>query len=286
MISIIIPAHNEETVIERCLQSLTEREIEGGLEIIVVCNGCRDRTFELAATFGPPVVALRIERASKFAALNHGDAVARGFPRIYLDADIEVRLETIEKVAALLRGEGVLAAGPRMLPNTCGASALVKAFYDIWLRQPIHAEGMVGAGLYAVSEAGRGRFAHFPDIIADDEYVRSLFDDGERATADGCFVTIHAPRTFADLIRIKTRSRLGLYQLRDRFPELAAKRRRKSSTWRRDVIRQPRLWPAALVYLAVNVITRFRARRQFGRLADYRWERDESTRTQANARAG
>ena len=32
--------------------------------------------------------------------------------------------------------------------------------------------------------------------------------------------TVTAPAVFVDLIKIKTRSRLGVFQLRDRFPEL------------------------------------------------------------------
>ena len=44
MISIIIPAYNEADVIERCLKALTDRPVQGGVEIVVACNGCKDNT--------------------------------------------------------------------------------------------------------------------------------------------------------------------------------------------------------------------------------------------------
>ena len=47
-ISVIIPAHNEEKYIERCIKSIQESEEEfgGSVEIIVVCNRCTDRETE------------------------------------------------------------------------------------------------------------------------------------------------------------------------------------------------------------------------------------------------
>ena len=47
-VSVIIPAHNEESVIGRCLAAMLEGAQPGELEIIVVCNGCSDRTGEKA----------------------------------------------------------------------------------------------------------------------------------------------------------------------------------------------------------------------------------------------
>ena len=46
MISIIIPAHNEEKVISRAPAGVPNAVASGVLEVIVVCNGCSDRTAE------------------------------------------------------------------------------------------------------------------------------------------------------------------------------------------------------------------------------------------------
>ena len=55
MISVVVPAYNEEAVIERSLKHLTDGAPEGELEVIVACNGCHDRTADLARAFGRSV---------------------------------------------------------------------------------------------------------------------------------------------------------------------------------------------------------------------------------------
>jgi len=281
MISIVIPAYNEEAVIARCLTALTRRPVEGGLEVIVACNGCRDRTAEVARRFGAPVRVVETEQASKIAALNLGDAAATGFPRVFLDADVEVTLETIERIADVLRRGEAHVAAPAMRVDTTGSSTLAKAFYKVWLTQPYHSAGLVGGGFYAVSQTGRERFVKFPEVIADDEFVRAHFAPAERAMPEGCTFTIRAPKTLRDLVKVKTRSRLGLWQLRQQFPDLATRSRIDPWEGRRVILTRPALWPAAVVYLAVNIAVRVRAKRQWKSIDNYQWERDESSRQAA-----
>src|SRR5258708_1266552 len=47
MISVIIPAHNEERYLRHTLESLQHQNY-GWFEVIVVANGCTDRTREVA----------------------------------------------------------------------------------------------------------------------------------------------------------------------------------------------------------------------------------------------
>jgi len=285
MISIIIPAYNEAAVIERCLRALTDGAEPGELEVIVAANGCTDDTAARARAFGGPVRVVELARGSKPGALNAGDAAATGFPRCYIDADVEVGLDQVRRVAAMLEGDlGILAAAPAMRVDLAGSSAAVRAFYRVWLSRPFHGRGMIGGGFYALSRAGRARFDQFPDLIADDEFVRALFSDAERGTPADCFFTIRAPRTLRQLIKVKTRSRLGLYQLRKARPDLADSSRSKprragggAGAW----LTRPGLWPSAAVYLLVNAVTRMRARRQLRAIGAYQWERDESSRTAA-----
>src|ERR1700682_6135663 len=87
--SVIIAAHNEEKVLARCLDALLADSRPGELEVLVVANGCTDRTVEIARSYGI-VGVIEIPEASKHAALNAGDAAATVFPRAYLDADITI----------------------------------------------------------------------------------------------------------------------------------------------------------------------------------------------------
>ena len=279
-ISVVIAAHNEEDVLGRCLDALVQASQPRELEIVVVCNGCSDRTADVAREYGNDVRVIETPKASKTAALNLGEALVSGFPRFYVDADVILPLASIRRIAACLDEGDALAASPVMNVDLRGSSLAVRAYYRIWERLPYVREGMIGVGVYALTEEGRRRFADFPEIIADDGYVRSLFGASERIRVDDAPVRVSAPEGFSDLVRIKTRSRLGRYQLRQRFPELAADERTtksyRNAVW--TIVARPWLWPAAMFYAAVLVQTRRRARRQLASIDDYVWERDRSSR--------
>ena len=95
--SVIVPAHNEASVVGRALDSLLHEAEPGEFDVIVVCNGCTDDTADTARTRAG-VRVVEIQTASKVAALNAGDEHAQGFPRIYLDADIELSTESLRLV--------------------------------------------------------------------------------------------------------------------------------------------------------------------------------------------
>lgn len=279
-ISVIIPAHDEERVIARCLGALLADATPGEFEIVVACNGCTDATADVARTFDG-VKVLETPVAGKTVALNLGDGAATRFPRLYLDADIVLDTASLRLVARALTEGDALAAAPEMEMDYRLASWAVRAYYRVWRQLPYTREGMIGVGSYALSEAGRARFGPFPDVIADDGYVRMLFPAGERVQVAGARARVTAPARLADLVRIKTRSRLGGFELARRFPDLAARERAGKSYGGAGltVLLRPWLWPHALVYLYVNLLSRRRAAAQLAGLATYRWERDESSRS-------
>src|SRR4029453_13779336 len=97
MTSIIIPAHNEESVIRRGLHAVLDGAAPGELEVIVVCNGCSDATADVAREFGIAVRVIETDVPSKSNALNLGDAAATRFPRFYLEADGTLDLPPIPR---------------------------------------------------------------------------------------------------------------------------------------------------------------------------------------------
>lgn len=282
MISIIIPAHNEARVIRRCLDQVTNGLEPGEAEVIVVCNGCSDGTAEVARAFGEPVRVLETPVPSKVHALNLGDEAATGYPRVYMDADIRLEGRTIRQLAEVLGRGPCLAVAPSLEMDLDHSGWLVRAYYRVWTMLPYTREGFMGVGAYAMSEAGRRRFGSFPEVIADDGYVRMLFTPDERVAVSDCVSVVKGPAKVWDLIRIKTRSRLGLHQLRRRFPELSSREAagKQYGTACRDILFTPRLWLYAPVYLGVNLISKYRARRQMDRIEHYVWERDESSRVE------
>jgi len=172
MISIVIPARNEAAVIARTLKGMVEGAAPDELDIIVVCNGCTDETAAIARGFGPPVRVIETIVGSKSHALNLGDESARGFPRVYADADVLIPIDAIRALADRLRPGGVLAVAPRPRLELSGCSWPVRAYFDIAARLPAARQGFGGSGVYALSEAGRRRFGTFPNVTADDAYVR------------------------------------------------------------------------------------------------------------------
>ncbi len=281
MISIVMPAHNEDQVIHRTLSAFVPAARPGELEVIVVCNGCTDDTAAIARSFGPEVKVIETEVPSKSNALNLGDAVATSFPRVYMDADVVMSMEHLRRLTAPLADGRLFATAPAV--DTAfkdDADWSVRAYYSFWMALPFVQEGMMAAGVYAVSEAGRRRFDRFPDIIADDGFFRLQFTSSERAEISDAVSRVFAPARFMDLIRIKTRSRLGVYQLRALYPDLFARETRSKRYGEAllSIARRPWLYLNALPFALVSVISRRRAARQIATNQTLVWERDVSSR--------
>jgi len=275
--SVVIPAHNEEAVIGRCLRALLEDAAPGEFRVVVVANGCADRTAEVARSFGDRVVVIDTPTPGKTNALNLGDDAAGDvFPRVYLDGDLVLTTGAARAiVGAVERGEA-LAAAPRFEFDLRGASRAVRAYYDVWSRMPYFDTGRI-AGAFALSREGRSRFGRFPHVISDDGFVRLQFAPRERKTVDGETVTVTAPRTLRDLIKIKTRSKAGTMELRAVFPELFANETASEGASARRMLARPGMWGRCAVYAYVNIVAKRRARARLARSASV-WERDESSR--------
>lgn len=278
MTVIIIPAHNEASVIGQTIKGLL-LQVGDDDQVIVVCNGCNDDTAGVARHFEPRVTVLETEVPSKTNALNLGDSQARSFPRIYLDADVILGEGALTKIVRALESGRWLAVSPDPVMNLDGVSWAVRAYYDIWLSLPYCRSGMIGAGVYALSEAGRTRFGDFPSVIADDGYVRAMFRESERGRVEGSQSIVRAPKTLYWLVKIMARSRLGGMELEANFPGLLANEAKDYSGALRGMIANPLNWPKVLVYLYVNLMSRILAKRRLKNLAQYRWEKDLSSRS-------
>lgn len=258
MISIVMPAHNEANRIGANLAALTAEGSED-FEIIVVPNGCSDRTAAIAARY-PRVQVIELTEPGKAGALRAGDAAAKGFPRIYLDADIALTPAQVSALAAGLARPGILAATGERRVTTKGSSLLVRAFYAVNTRLPAYRDALYGRGVIALCEAGRGRFADFPDQLADDLFLDSIFSADEKHHEPTVVTTIEAPRRTGQLVRRLARLRAGNRALRAAAP--ASTRAARNSSWLKDVVLpRPWLWPAGACYAGIIVAAELIARR-------------------------
>ena len=280
MTSVVIAAHNEAAVIGRCLDALIGQDVgQESLDITVAANGCTDTTAKLARQRGVRVV--EVDQANKALALNVGDAAARGFPRIYLDADIVVPPGGIASINKVFQPRTrTLAAVPRRRLDLSGRPLLVRAYFAISGRLPVFDQALVGRGLIALSAEGRNRFDEFPMMLADDLFLDSLFADAEKETVNSVEVVVATPWRTRDLLRRLVRVRHANAAMRGaRRTEAVYTDVRGADrfAWLRDVVLpHPWLAPAGAAYATISVVAAVLAWR--GRSGAAAWGRDESTR--------
>ena len=174
-VSVIVPASNEAALIGGCLEALciSHWQSDAPVEVIVIANGCRDDTAERARAKTPAFAqrgwSLRvIERqdGGKLAALDAGDAAARGATRVYLDADVTVAPELLGELhEALSCPEPRYASGT---VNITAQSAVSRAYARIWRQVPFMARCVpdhTRSLSFAASSASREAFCIFTTMV-------------------------------------------------------------------------------------------------------------------------
>ena len=93
LISVVIPANNEELVIGQCIRNFV-RQTYKKIELIIVCHNCTDNTYPIAKRVAESVSAIKVkvidlktEEAGKGLAMNRGLEEASGELLAYFDAD-------------------------------------------------------------------------------------------------------------------------------------------------------------------------------------------------------
>jgi len=107
MISFIVPAHNEERWIGKCLDSI-HTAMEGvaePYEVIVVDDASSDSTRQIAEQMGACI--LRVEHRKISAVRNAGAQVAGGEKFFFVDADTQVNERAVSAALATLRAGAV-----------------------------------------------------------------------------------------------------------------------------------------------------------------------------------
>jgi glycosyltransferase involved in cell wall biosynthesis len=223
--SVIIPAHNEEAVIGRCLEALLADAPADALpEIIVAANGCKDDTVAIARRIAPFATVLDLPPGSKVIAMNEANRIATVAPRFFLDADVRCSYAALAATAEALRQPGVMAASPALDMDVSRSDAWVRAYYRVWMTQPYVTDRLVGSGLFGLSAEGLARIGEIPPTFADDTWVRTRFSYDERrnvaqdSAGNPVFFTVSPPRTLRDQIRIEARRRIGSEQVLTLYP--------------------------------------------------------------------
>ena len=270
--SIIVPAHNEEAVIGRLLSELQPIANTGEAEIIVACNGCTDGTVALARSYAD-VKTIELDRASKIDALNTADRSATRWPRVYVDADIEVSADALLATLETLHRGPCLAARPAFRYDSAGASWPVHAYYRARREIGSANNALWGAGIYGLSRQGHARVSPFPEVVGDDLYIDEQFLPDEKAVVATKPAVVRTPRTIGALLAILARAQRGRGVTIDSTAP-------SQSAWATSVelartVRGPRSALDAMVYATMALGARAKVRR---RHTNDTWGRDHTSR--------
>jgi len=146
LVSVVIPAHNEELYLFSCLESIRSQDYAGEYEVIVVDNASTDNTAQIARDWGARVAYE--SRRSPACARQKGAEVARGRIIAFIDADTRAPSHWLSTI--------------------------------VW-RFLCDPETVVVSGPYAYNDAGRiariASYGNFISIIID-QLFRKAFDKG------------------------------------------------------------------------------------------------------------
>lgn len=260
MLSVIIPAHDEEALIGPCLAALSaSAPMAMPAEVIVVANGCRDNTVAEAYAQRPRLEAagwafrvIDLPRGGKTGALTAGDRAAHGRFRAYLDADVTVSPPLLPQIV-----EALDVPGPRYASGAIrivGKGPVSRAYARLWSRVPYMAATVPGCGFFAMNEAGRNRWQDWPDVIADDLFARLNFAPDERVSVAASYDWPIA-QGFARLVRVRRRQDAGVAEIARRYPHLARNEDKAGGGASRLALRDP---VGFAVYACVALAVRLR----------------------------
>ncbi len=280
--SIIVPAHNEQATIAACLDAVLASTFQvktPNLDIVVVANGCSDRTTEIVQGYGDSVRLIETSIGSKANALELGRKATRPGPRIYLDADIVVSADAIESVLARLGEEGIEGSAPAIdLARPPSTSLALREYARIWEQAPYFRADLIGAGFYGLTEQAQQRIGSWPALIADDLVALCHLLPEERRTASGWFRHT-LPGRLRDVAKVEVRREAGRLE----FAAWAEAEGRPLSEespggrWLIHLAKTPLNWPGLALFVGVKALAKVRARRAFSR-NDIDWGQDQHGR--------
>jgi cellulose synthase/poly-beta-1,6-N-acetylglucosamine synthase-like glycosyltransferase len=196
VVALIVPAHNEEDVIERKLENVLQLDYPSDqLEIVVASDDSVDATHDIVAGFEPRGVRLiRCERGGKVAAQDRAVRESAGEIVAFGDANVEWDTDALRELVAPFADPAVgMACGQVRLVNPSGGTNQEGVYwrYEMWLRAReslVHSMTGSNGAIYAVRrEAYREvdpRFGHdlsFPYLMVQNGY-RAVYEPRARAT--------------------------------------------------------------------------------------------------------
>lgn len=179
-VSIIIPAHNEESVIENKLKNLISLEYPNEkLEIIVASDNSGDRTNDIAKTFRESNKDKNIrlyevnERKGKTNAQNEAVNICNGEIIIFSDANSILKTNSVKELVKFMSDKSVAYVSGKLVYTNEEASNTSNAEstywnYDLFMREVESKFGSITAGNGAIYAIRKLDYVHFDPIKSHD----------------------------------------------------------------------------------------------------------------------
>lgn len=221
--SIIIAAHNEDTVIRKTVTELLKQTYHN-IEIIVVCHNCSDNTFIEASVKDSRVKPFeyKTKDSGKGIALNFGVQKSHGEFILVLDADGILSSDFVEKGLPLL--EEYAAVQGRYVPSNRNYSFITRLLSiegDLWstpymtARTALDKRGGLGGTGYILRKDILLEVGGFTNHLVDDYELSSrLLKKGHRIVfAPNCINYDEKPPTVEILLKQRARWAKGFIDL-------------------------------------------------------------------------
>jgi cellulose synthase/poly-beta-1,6-N-acetylglucosamine synthase-like glycosyltransferase/peptidoglycan/xylan/chitin deacetylase (PgdA/CDA1 family)/spore germination protein YaaH len=225
-VTVLIPAYNEERVIERSIRRVLASE-QVRIELIVIDDGSKDRTSAVVADAfrnDPRVRLIRLDNGGKARALNRGLEHATSDIVIALDADTQFEPETIARLARWLVADPTIGAvaGNAKVGNRVNIVTKWQALEYV-TAQNLERRALARFGAMTVVPGAVGAWrkrailgvgGYPPDTLAEDQDLTiAIQRAGWRVTYDQSAVAwTEAPQSLRQLARQRFRWAFGTIQ--------------------------------------------------------------------------
>ena len=140
LISVVIPAHNEEKYLAVCLESVKRAAAQTGdgqdsVEIVVALNRCTDGTKEIARRFGAVVVTNDDRSIARVR--NAGVNASRGEIVVTIDADSVMSERALCEIVEMLESGRFIGGGTRVRFGRMSIGIFFSAMYVAWNLIPV-----------------------------------------------------------------------------------------------------------------------------------------------------
>lgn len=189
LVSVVIPAYNEERRLPQTLQRVTEYLSAQNYqsELIVVDDGSTDRTVQVAESFAEAHPLLRIiknDHRGKGYTVRTGMLAARGHIILFSDADLSTPIEDLERLLPWFERGYDIVIGSR---EGAGAQRMHEPFYRHLMGRAFNfiVQSLTVRGI----EDTQCGFKAFRDEVAQDVFSRMLLYGDNAAKVSGGMVT-------------------------------------------------------------------------------------------------